>query len=865
MARADWSDKTSDRLRFLMVKGIDLFFALFQNMAIFIALVAVYSHLFAHLDQSRWFKRQIVMGLSFGFFAIVGMYVRIPVFEGVIVDQRNAIVALSGTFGGPLSAVTSAAMAGAFRLYLGGDGVIGGVVGVTLAAIAGIGMNILSGRFNSVRTAAVSAFLAAIVILPGFVFIKGRDIQTGLELLKAMTVPYGSAIFLGILLGGLLIRREEKRYRVELLFRESEEKYRRLFNNMNEFMVVNELLYDSNHEAVDWRMVDANPAYLTKMGRSREEIAGGCGADLCGRTAQSCLNRFAPVVRTGKPARFEEYLDTLQIHAYVSAFHLGGNRFATIISDISERKRMEAELRKSRDELEVRVRERTSELEHQKQTLQTIIDNIPVFITFYKATGEILLLNNEFEQMTGWSHEDTKHADVMAECYPDPKERGEAWEHMRKPCPAWKDMRMRTRDGRYLDTRWMNVRVGEGLHIGIGLDVTEQLYLDHQLRQAQKMQAVGTLAGGIAHDFNNMLAVIIGNAEIALDDIGDRVPHRNIEQILQASMRSRSLVKQILTFSRKSEGKREWLHLIPIVEETTRLLRGSLPSTIRIELNLKSHSDTILADPSQIQQVLMNLSTNAAHAMRENGGLLTIGLADAAYGEGEPLPDPRMMPGRYVVLTVSDTGIGMSEETRSRIFEPFFTTKAPGQGTGMGLSVVFGVVDSHNGTILVDSKVAEGSTFRIFLPAFEGVIEEERDEEDEFPKGKGNILIVDDEPSVLGMVSESLKRLGYATTTAGGGPEGWRTFTASPGNFDLVVTDQVMPELTGMRLAEKMLEIRNDLPIILFTGYGEAVSPEKVHAAGISGFLMKPVQRRELAETVRRVMDKEDRGRAKAG
>ncbi len=375
------------------------------------------------------------------------------------------------------------------------------------------------------------------------------------------------------------------------------------------------------------------------------------------------------------------------------------------------------------------------------------------------------------------------------------------------------------------------------------------------------MEAVGALAGGIAHDFNNMLAVILGNAELALDDILDGTSGgvHQIKQILKASNRAKDLVRQILTFSRKSEGQRKPLKLTPLLKETSKFLRSSLPSSINIDLDISADSDAILADPSQIQQILMNLSTNAAHAMSEDGGTLTIRLSDAAFGEGEPTPDNNMQPGRYVVLTVRDTGTGIPREVRDRMFEPFFTTKEPGRGTGMGLAVVFGIVKGHEGAITVETKAGEGSAFSMFFPSCQGAAEEEPREQGALPTGKETVLLVDDEPSVVEIVSGTLKRLGYEVTTAEGGPEGWKKFKDNPHGFDLVITDQVMPDLTGMRLAERILAVRKDVPIILFTGYSETVSVEKAKAAGISELLMKPVVKRTLAETVRRVLDRRNR------
>ena len=382
----------------------------------------------------------------------------------------------------------------------------------------------------------------------------------------------------------------------------------------------------------------------------------------------------------------------------------------------------------------------------------------------------------------------------------------------------------------------------------------EKTHLEEHLRQAQKMEAIGTLAGGIAHDFNNMLAIILGNAELALDDVtGDT--RRNIEHIVKASRRARDLVKQILTFSRKSAAGRTPLRLTPLVKETHKLLRGTLPSTIRMDLDIRTALDTVAADPSQIQQVLMNLATNAAYAMQEKGGSLTISLADVTFEQGSPMPDREMSAGTYVKLTVRDTGRGMTDSTRRRIFEPFFTTKPPGQGTGMGLAVVYGIVKGHDGAITVQSEPGKGSEFTIFLPHAGGDAAEETKEGDGALRGTERILLVDDEPLLVEMASTMLAGLGYKVTTAHDGYEALEMFFEDPSRFDLVITDETMPAITGISLAKKMLETRDDLPVILFTGYSETISPERAKAAGIREFVMKPVTKRELAETIRRVFD----------
>jgi len=371
-----------------------------------------------------------------------------------------------------------------------------------------------------------------------------------------------------------------------------------------------------------------------------------------------------------------------------------------------------------------------------------------------------------------------------------------------------------------------------------------------QLRQSQKMEALSTLAGGIAHNFNNMLAVIMGNAELALDGLVEEGRRGRLSQILKASERSRDLIKQMLTFSGRNGGQEKAMKMAPLLEETYKLLRASLPGTILMDLRIETKSDTILADPSLVQQVVVSLANNAAYAMREAGGVLTVGLSTITLGS-DSLPDKNMRPGRYLKLTVKDTGTGITPEVRSRMFEPFFTTKKQGQGIGMGLSVACGIVQNYHGMIEVEGGVGLGSTFTVFLPesnAFATI-------EEAFPcSGKEHILVVDDEPAVLEMTKTMLEQIGYRATALTDSSEALEVFTRNPDGFDLVITDQTMAGMTGIALAKELLAIRKDIPVILYAGYSETVSPERAKEAGIREFVMKPVTRKGMAQAVRRVL-----------
>ncbi|MEW6595720.1 MAG: ATP-binding protein [Thermodesulfobacteriota bacterium] len=388
-------------------------------------------------------------------------------------------------------------------------------------------------------------------------------------------------------------------------------------------------------------------------------------------------------------------------------------------------------------------------------------------------------------------------------------------------------------------------------------ELEEKGRMESLLRQAQKMEAIGTLAGGIAHDFNNILSPILGYTEIALQQLPAESPVADdLRQVLVAAGRARELVQQILTFSRQREQELKPLKVQFVVKESLKLLRASIPATITIREEIDPGCAPVLADPTQIQQVVMNLCTNSYHAMREQGGTLTVGLRMVALGEADMVSKTVPAPGRYLRLTVADTGSGMPREMLERIFEPYFTTKKKGEGTGLGLAMVHGIVKGLRGTVTVYSEPGRGTEFHVYLPAVAAPLDSPPlAAEGPLPGGSERVLLVDDDAMILAVLAHLLAGLGYGVESCGDAGEALELFRQRPHSFDLVVTDMTMPKMTGEALAREMLQVRPELPVILCTGFSEGMSQEKARALGIRRFLMKPVVLAELASAVRAALD----------
>jgi PAS domain S-box-containing protein len=411
------------------------------------------------------------------------------------------------------------------------------------------------------------------------------------------------------------------------------------------------------------------------------------------------------------------------------------------------------------------------------------------------------------------------------------------------------------------------MRNAEGVVIGyrgVARDITEQVRADEQLRQAQqeeemrqaqKMEAIGTLAGGIAHDFNNTLGIILGYTGLTLQMTDDSQIQHNLQHVFKAGERAKAMVQQILTFSRKSDPERKAIYLHEAVVEALKLLRASLPTTIDIRQAIPSDiQDVVLADTTQMHQVIMNLCTNAAHAMRETGGILDVRISIRHIDHVFTLHHPELRPGPYVCLMIRDTGCGMEADVVERIFEPYFTTKGVSEGTGMGLAVVHGIIASHGGAITVHSTPGMGTTFTIYLPQIDAEVTRETPDEVPLPQGQGSILFVDDEAVLTLLVPEMLKQLGYEVEVHMSSLEALASFESTPDRFDLVITDQTMPMMTGEVLAQELRKIRPDIPIILCTGFSHRIDADKAAAQGIDAFCMKPLVTHDLGLVIRRVL-----------
>ncbi|MEI6126535.1 MAG: ATP-binding protein, partial [Pseudomonadota bacterium] len=504
--------------------------------------------------------------------------------------------------------------------------------------------------------------------------------------------------------------------------------------------------------------------------------------------------------------------------------------------------------------------------EDEREKLAAAIEQARETVMIMGPDGAIQYVNQAIEKITGKTRQELiGHKIYLIVRYSEERYRDQfrqAWESITAGIPWLGTITEIKPDNSSidLDLAITPVRDAQGAVssiVSIGRDVTRERLLEAQLRQSQKMEAIGTLAGGIAHDFNNILAGILGFTEIVKDEVPqDSRAIYHLDQILKLGDRAVNLVRQILAFSRKAGSNRTPMQLSPLIKEVLNLLRATLPATIEMRQRLMDQGSIVEADPTQIHQVLMNLCTNAFHALQEKAGVLEVELTRVSLSREDIASDKDIEPGPYVLLKVSDTGEGIDQAIISRIFDPFFTTKDVGKGTGLGLSVVHGIIKAHGGDITVTSEPGKGTTFSILLPEVSAQGESKQEESSSEPlSGSEHILFVDDEEALSELAKELLEPFGYSVTAVQSGEEAIAIFQKAPEKFDLVITDLSMPHMTGYELAQELLRIKPGIPVILCTGNNETSSGIKEKDPNIKAVLAKPVNRNVLAETIRKVLN----------
>ena len=645
--------------------------------------------------------------------------------------------------------------------------------------------------------------------------------------------------------------------KTNLYLKQSEERFRSLFET-----VVNIIFYLSH----DGRIVEFNPETERLYGWIRINES-----DLKGKPfweapwwthSPQLQQRLQTAIKRAADGKFDQFeakhiaLDSTIVYVDYSikpVFDEHRNILYLVVEgyDVTNRKQIE------------------EALAEQNRFLETLIDEIPISIFYKNTKGKYTGCNKHYTELLGLRKDKIigrsvyeVHKKELADIYFEADKR-----LFENPGVQVYESQIDHSNGTRLDILINKATFFDkdghvsGI-IGAAQDISERKKaerekdeLESQLRQAQKMESIGTLAGGIAHDFNNILGAIMGFAELAqLDAAHGTVLKANLNEVIKAANRAKELINQILTFSRQSEQKLKPLQLSIVIKEALKLLRASLPSTIEIRYDIKSDA-LAMANPTQIHQVMMNLCTNAGHAMRKNGGWLEVSLTNVEFDTDFVNRHPEIQNGPYLQLTVTDTGHGMSSEILNRIFDPFFSTKETGEGTGLGLSVVHGIVKSHGGTIYAYSEPGKGSSFKVYFPAIERRLEPEKREEMTLPKGSERILFVDDEKMLVDVGKQLLETLGYDVTAKNSSIDALQLFTSHPGRFDLVITDQTMPHMTGEELATKLLVIRPDIPIIMCTGFIANITERNANELGIKSLIMKPIIMRHIAKTIRKVLD----------
>jgi PAS domain S-box-containing protein len=633
---------------------------------------------------------------------------------------------------------------------------------------------------------------------------------------------------------------------IEKELADSEKRYKSLFSSTNDGICLHEIVYKDN-TPIDYKILDVNPKYEQIIGISRSDATGSLASNLYKTNRAPYLDLYAHVADTGAPTSLEIYFQPMDKNFHISVFSPIKHQFATVFQDITEQKKFE------------------KTIIEQKQIAERYLNLAGVMFIGLDYEGNVNITNKKACDILECSEKDIIGQNWFDNFIPQ-KIRNNVYSVFKQlidgnvePVEYYENLVV-AKSGKEKLIAWHNTYVKDeyGKIIGIlasGEDITEKRELEKQLIQAQKMEAIGTLAGGIAHDFNNILSSIIGFTELALDDVEKgTLLEENLQEVFIAGNRAKDLIGQILTISRHEAIKFKLILINSVVKEAVKMLRATIPTSINIQGNICDKQLLVEANPTQIHQVIINLATNAKHAMSETGGVLVVDVEPVSFDESTE--NINLTPGDYARITVSDTGAGINKEHLEKIFEPYFTTKAVGEGSGLGLSVVHGIVKAHQGDIAVYSELGKGTKFHVYLPLSEQQSIELPDTTSEpLPKGTERILLVDDEPSIVKMQQQSLERLGYKVTIKTSSVDALETFCATPEKYDLVITDMTMPDMSGDKFADEIKKIRHDVPVILCTGFSEKIKIRTGSDLQINEFILKPIDQKKLAKIIRKLLD----------
>ncbi len=642
----------------------------------------------------------------------------------------------------------------------------------------------------------------------------------------------------------LVFRDVTEEYRTQEAMRESENKFRDLFENMNEAFALHKIILDENGKPVDYEFLDVNPVFCQRLGMKPEDLIHKRALELFPKTEDSWIETFGQVALTGQPVEFTNYSVELDKYYETRIYCPRRGYFAALFTDTTERRRAEEALRESEDKYRL------------------LVENQTDLVVRVDTEGRFQFVSPSYCRLFGKTEEELLGEQFMPLVHKDDRENtARAMEELhRPPYTAYVEQRAMTKDGwRWLAWADTAVRDEDGTVIaiiGVGRDITRRKQLEEETLRQERLAAVGQLAAGIAHDFNNLLTSIIGFAELLQHryDLPDRAKS-DLARIVSQGQRAAKLTRQILDFSRQTINEPQALDLHVYLTETLKFIERTIPENVEIRFKVKAGDHTINADPTQLQQVITNLAVNARDAM-PGGGTLSFDLTRICLAPHDPSPDPEMEAGAWIRLAVTDTGTGIAPEIIDHIFEPFFTTKEVGEGTGLGLAQIYGIVKQHEGYITVDSRVGQGATFTLYFPALATHALAEDDGTETLAKGRGQtVLLIEDEQVVREVARAMLEMLNYRVVVATNGEEALSLFRARPDQIALVLTDAMMPKMNGFELASVLQKEAPNVKVVLMTGYAPTVEFPVEAIQNITVRLQKPLSLHQLADAMKRALE----------